>query len=116
MLGAGDHDLYWFRARSALPGGIDLPYHPKCPLLAPLGSEPATIDRAEGDGQRGTRVGSFNNPVDFLKLQHIFNHMVESQMHQLDGVFHALGDATRRRMLRELAEGERTVGQLAEPF
>ena len=35
---------------------------------------------------------------------------------QLSNVFHALGDATRRRMLRELAEGERTVGQLAEPF
>lgn len=35
---------------------------------------------------------------------------------QLDAVFHALGDATRRRMLRALADGERTVGQLAEPF
>ncbi|MEQ1755834.1 MAG: metalloregulator ArsR/SmtB family transcription factor [Micropepsaceae bacterium] len=35
---------------------------------------------------------------------------------QLDSVFHALGDNTRRRMLRELADGERTVGQLAEPF
>lgn len=34
----------------------------------------------------------------------------------LDTVFHALGDATRRRMLRELSEGERTVTQLAEPF
>jgi DNA-binding transcriptional ArsR family regulator len=34
----------------------------------------------------------------------------------LDAVFHALGDATRRRMLRELTEGERTVSQLAEPF
>lgn len=31
-------------------------------------------------------------------------------------VFHALGDATRRRMLRELASGEKTVGELAEPF
>lgn len=31
-------------------------------------------------------------------------------------MFHALGDPTRRRMLRRLAEGERTVGQLAEPF
>jgi DNA-binding transcriptional ArsR family regulator len=31
-------------------------------------------------------------------------------------VFHALGDITRRRMLRLLAEGEHTVGQLAEPF
>ena len=42
--------------------------------------------------------------------------MVEYTAHQLDTVFHALGDATRRQMLRELAGGERTVGQLAEPF
>ena len=42
--------------------------------------------------------------------------MVELQTPQLDTVFHALGDATRRRMLRELADGERTVSQLAEPF
>lgn len=42
--------------------------------------------------------------------------MVELRTPQLDAVFHALGDATRRRMLRELAGGERTVGQLAEPF
>jgi DNA-binding transcriptional ArsR family regulator len=42
--------------------------------------------------------------------------MVELNAPQLDSVFHALGDATRRRMLRELAEGERTVGQLAQPF
>jgi DNA-binding transcriptional ArsR family regulator len=42
--------------------------------------------------------------------------MVELETSQLDTVFHALGDATRRRMLRELADGERTVGQLAEPF
>src|SRR5689334_24841808 len=42
--------------------------------------------------------------------------MVELQTLPLDTVFHALGDATRRQMLRELAGGERTVGQLAEPF
>jgi DNA-binding transcriptional ArsR family regulator len=42
--------------------------------------------------------------------------MVELETSRLDNVFHALGDATRRRMLRELAGGERTVGQLAEPF
>jgi DNA-binding transcriptional ArsR family regulator len=42
--------------------------------------------------------------------------MVELQTVPLDSVFRALGDATRRRMLRELAGGERTVGQLAEPF
>ncbi|WP_394888390.1 ArsR/SmtB family transcription factor [Mesorhizobium sp. AaZ16] len=42
--------------------------------------------------------------------------MVELETPQMNSVFHALGDATRRQMLRELANGERTVGQLAEPF
>jgi DNA-binding transcriptional ArsR family regulator len=42
--------------------------------------------------------------------------MVEQRDAQLDTVFHALGDATRRRMLRDLTQGERTVSQLAEPF
>ncbi|MGG5820516.1 ArsR/SmtB family transcription factor [Falsiroseomonas sp. HW251] len=42
--------------------------------------------------------------------------MVEHQPDRLDAVFHALGDATRRRMLRDLAQGERSVGQLASPF
>ena len=42
--------------------------------------------------------------------------MVELQTPQLDSIFHALGDATRRQMLRDLTGGERTVGQLAEPF
>lgn len=45
-----------------------------------------------------------------------FNLMVESETPQLDAVFHALGDATRRHILDDLADGERTVGQLAEPF
>ena len=44
------------------------------------------------------------------------NHMVEYQAPQINRVFHALGDATRRRMLRELAIGERTVSELAHPF
>src|SRR5271167_2993714 len=42
--------------------------------------------------------------------------MVDPEAPELTPVFHALGDATRRRMLRELAAGERTVGQLAQPF
>lgn len=46
----------------------------------------------------------------------ILNHMVELQTAQLDAVFHALGDATRRRMLRDLSNGQRTVGELAAPF
>ncbi len=42
--------------------------------------------------------------------------MVEHHASQLDTVFHALGDATRRGMLARLAKGEHTVSQLAEPF
>ena len=34
----------------------------------------------------------------------------------MNAVFHALGDGTRRHMLRQLANGERTVSQLAEPY
>jgi len=42
--------------------------------------------------------------------------MVELQAPQLGPVFHALSDSTRRQMLLELASGERTVSQLAQPF
>jgi DNA-binding transcriptional ArsR family regulator len=42
--------------------------------------------------------------------------MVELEAPELTPIFHALGDATRRQMLRELAGGERSVGQLAQPF
>lgn len=42
--------------------------------------------------------------------------MVELETPRLNAVFHALGDATRRQMLRELAGGERTVSELAAPF
>jgi DNA-binding transcriptional ArsR family regulator len=42
--------------------------------------------------------------------------MVEQQTAALDRVFGALSDPTRRAMLRRLAGGARTVGELAEPF
>jgi DNA-binding transcriptional ArsR family regulator len=42
--------------------------------------------------------------------------MVEYQMPQMNSVFHALGDVTRRQMLGDLARGERTVSELAGPF
>jgi DNA-binding transcriptional ArsR family regulator len=42
--------------------------------------------------------------------------MVELHTPKLDSIFHALGDATRRQMLRDLSQGERTVSELAQPF
>lgn len=42
--------------------------------------------------------------------------MVELNSEKLDAVFNALSDPTRRQMLRLLADGERTIGELAAPF
>ena len=42
--------------------------------------------------------------------------MVEFDSPQLDTVFHALGDPTRRGMLARLALGESSIGELAQPF
>lgn len=45
-----------------------------------------------------------------------FSHMVESESPQLNDIFHALGDATRRGMVASLSQGPRTVSELAAPF
>lgn len=42
--------------------------------------------------------------------------MVENKSQQLDLIFHALADGTRRELLRKLAKREFTIGELAEPF
>ncbi|MBF6068624.1 ArsR/SmtB family transcription factor [Nocardia farcinica] len=43
--------------------------------------------------------------------------MVEHDTETLDALFHALSHPTRRAMLRRLADdGERSVGELAEPY
>jgi DNA-binding transcriptional ArsR family regulator len=47
------------------------------------------------------------------------NHMVELQPSQLDAVFHALADPTRRAMLRRLSDAPKdaplSIGELAAP-
>ncbi|MES2526686.1 MAG: metalloregulator ArsR/SmtB family transcription factor [Bdellovibrionota bacterium] len=42
--------------------------------------------------------------------------MVNIQSHQLDLLFYALSDPTRRQILRMIKEGTQTVGELADPF
>ena len=57
-----------------------------------------------------------NNSTDRLTIEiarYIFNHMVEQR---LDATFQALADPTRRGMLATLALGERSIGELAEPY
>jgi len=41
---------------------------------------------------------------------------MDNQVIQLDAVFHALSDPTRRAVLARLGEREATVSELAEPF
>lgn len=46
----------------------------------------------------------------------MLNHMVAFAPKALDAAFQALAHPTRRAMIRALSAGERTVGELAEPF
>lgn len=45
----------------------------------------------------------------------MLNRMVKSPG-ELDRTFHALGDPTRRAIVATLAEGDRTIGELAAPL
>jgi DNA-binding transcriptional ArsR family regulator len=42
--------------------------------------------------------------------------VVELESERLNLVFHALSDPTRRAMLRQLANGEQSIGKLSTPF
>jgi DNA-binding transcriptional ArsR family regulator len=42
--------------------------------------------------------------------------MVDNASHQLDEMFHALADPTRRAILKSLSKSQHTVGELASPF
>jgi DNA-binding transcriptional ArsR family regulator len=55
--------------------------------------------------------------LDFYISYWLYSHMaIHNQNAQLDRVFSALADPTRRAMLSRLAIGEATVSQLMEPF
>ena len=42
--------------------------------------------------------------------------MAKDSLTELDAIFSALADPTRRAMLEQLRQGEKTVGEVAEPF
>ena len=42
--------------------------------------------------------------------------MVNSSPAQLDSIFHALADSTRRSILHDVARKEKTVGEIARPY
>lgn len=46
----------------------------------------------------------------------MFHHMVNYLAPDLDSVFHALADPTRRAIIGALARGPKTVGEISRPF
>src|SRR4029079_8224426 len=80
----------------------------------PLRMDGATIQLSGASGKRfiDERM-TFNQMVDNRVRLAILNHMVENR---LDTTFHALADPTRRGMLANLALGEKSIGELGEPF
>jgi DNA-binding transcriptional ArsR family regulator len=54
-----------------------------------------------------------NQTVDNHVAAGLVNHMVENR---LDVTFRALADPTRRGMLASLALGDKSIGELGEPF
>ncbi len=62
--------------------------------------------------QRGKRYTKW---FTICGVQVIVNRMVEFSG-RLDAVFHALSDPTRRAMLGQLSERDRSIGELATPF
>jgi DNA-binding transcriptional ArsR family regulator len=54
--------------------------------------------------------------LNSFEISDIFNHVVELTVASLDSVFHALSDATRRAILRDVSREAKTVGEIAEPY
>jgi DNA-binding transcriptional ArsR family regulator len=54
--------------------------------------------------------------VDNSAALDIVNHMVKDYSPSLDRVFHALAHPARRTMLRQLADGEHNLSELAKPL
>jgi len=59
---------------------------------------------------------TFIIPLTKIAATTVFNHMVKYSGSQLDAVFHALADTTRREILAKLASGDAVVTELAKPF
>ena len=55
-------------------------------------------------------------PLTAGRRSAILNHMVNYSEVVLDKTFGALADPTRRGMIQRLAQGEYSVGELAQPF
>jgi DNA-binding transcriptional ArsR family regulator len=84
----------------------------------PRAVDPASL-HVDSQRRSGRGHGTGESTTEWLTVRSagsIFNRMVEAGGAALSAVFRALGDPTRRAMLCRLSEGERTVGELAEPF
>lgn len=49
-------------------------------------------------------------------MRYLFNQMVDYKKYDLDLIFQALSDPSRRAMLRSISESEKSVTEVAKPF
>jgi DNA-binding transcriptional ArsR family regulator len=71
------------------------------------------IGNRESPERRETAENRLTKRLTIEDAPIIINLMVE---YRLDATFHALSDPTRRGMLATLALGEKSIGELAEPY
>ena len=68
--------------------------------------------------RRGDSDSEFNSTkwLTECRVTDTFNSMVEQSSPELDLVFHALADGTRRALLSTIAQNRLSVGELAAPY
>jgi DNA-binding transcriptional ArsR family regulator len=84
------------------------------PTIASQATAPDTCQNSAAHRTDGS-TDQFKNSTIWLTVgggTHKLNQMVDP----LNATFHALADPTRRAMLVQLARGERSMQELAEPF
>lgn len=89
------------------------PYRPGLAVSSPAGTNRFLLSR-KSDPARTHQYSS--KWLTISPRRGILNRMVEHSAHQLDEVFSALSDATRRRILEMVLQTERRVSEIAEPF
>jgi len=90
--------------------------------FAPEARPAPPVDKARKDPRNPKRPSvalsprNSRKPLQILENRAILYSLVKCLDNDLDAVFAALGDPVRRRMAEQLAAGEMSLTQLAEPF
>jgi DNA-binding transcriptional ArsR family regulator len=105
-----DHD----RATGAFYGGAGGAWYPCC-IRNMMRMTAYSLRHGRLQGAPGLTVGQGEKALPSHPKHHIVIHMANCSV-ELNSVFHALADPTRRAVIERLGHGPATVSELAEPF